>query len=160
MPDIYSVSSVPTKAGKKETAVKGVNANFVLQQVLKQLNAEARKEIILRCDELPMLQGKEEEIQTLFSSLLQMIFIKKDSVPQLFLHIHCKNGLEEPLLAGGWKLYTIQFNTNIAPCANWMQEHSHEFKTMAALVQKHNGSLEIAEAQGCIFSLSLPGKLL
>jgi hypothetical protein len=160
MPNTNSVLPLPEKNGKKEKAEKEVNGNSVLQRLLQQLTAEERREMILRCDELPLLQGNEEEIQTLFSDLLQMILHKKGSVPRLFLHIHCKAEAQEPPTMAGRTLYTVQFNSNIAPCADWMQEHRQQLARITALAQKHNGSFEVADAQGCVFSLSLPGKSL
>jgi hypothetical protein len=41
-----------------------------------------------------------------------------------------------------------------------MQLHDRQLARLTAMVQKQSGSLEVADAQGCILSLSLPGKPL
>lgn len=140
--------------------VKWANANTILQSIIQQLEADDRKAIILRCDELPLLLGTEEEIETIFSRLLQMILQKKNSVTQLFLHINCKTDGQDSLNDFSRKQYTIQFNTNISPCADWMQLNGRQLTGIAAIVQELNGSLVVGEAQGCLFSLSFPGKPL
>jgi hypothetical protein len=158
MSDIYSVPPVSARAGNKGSAVQWVNASAVFQQVLHKLDAGERKAIVLRCDELPLLQGTEEEIQLLFSGLLQMILQKKDSVSQLFLHINCKTALQETVGKTGRMHYIIQFSTNITPCADWMQANKKQIEEFQTILQQYNGSLRMAESQGCIFSLSLPSK--
>lgn len=160
MSDIYSAPSLPGRQVKKEAPAKWANANTILQSIIQQLEAEDRKAIVLRCDELPLLRGSEEEIEIIFSGLLQMILQIKHSVTQLFLHINYKTDEQDSLNNSGRKQYTIQFNTNISPCADWMQLNGQQLTGIAAIVQELNGSLAVGEAQGCLFSLSFPGKPL
>lgn len=158
MSDIYLAPSLPGKQVKKEAAVKWANANTVLQSIIQQLEAEDRKVVVLRCDELPLLRGPEKEMKIIFSGLLQMILQKKSSVTQLFLHINCKTGEQDLPNIFSVKQYTIQFNTNISPCADWMQLNAPQLTGINAIVQELNGSLAVGEAQGCLFSLTFPGK--
>lgn len=159
MPEIYSVPSLPGKTTKKDQPINWVNTNAVFQSILQQLDAEERKAIVLRCDDMPQLQGSEEELKNLFSVLLQLILQEKDTVSRLFLHINCvARQQDSPALAG--EQYTIQFNTNIVVSANWCKVHAQQLASIALQLQKNNGSLETAVAQGCFFSLSLPGKPL
>lgn len=158
MSDINSVQSASEKAGRKGVTIPWVNANAVFQNILQQLNAEVRKEIIFRCDELPLLQGTEDDIQTIFSDLLQMILQKRNSVSQLFLHINCKPLLQDTVSMTSRMQYIILFSTNITPCTDWMHTNKKQIDKMKTILQQYNGSLSIADSQGCIFSLSLPGK--
>lgn len=114
--------------------------------------------MVLRCDELPHLKGTEEELERIFSALLQMILHQKETVSQLFLHVHAKTALQETVSMTGSTYYIIQFNTNITPCAGWMQNNEKQLTDIQTILDKYNGSLQLAEAQGCIFSFSLPGK--
>jgi hypothetical protein len=156
------VPSLPENKFKNEQAVKWVNANAVLQKLLQQLDADERKVIVLRCDELPHLHGTEDDFKTIFSGLLHMILQKKEEVPQLFLHISCATEEQVLSTAPGPKWFSIQFNTNILPCFDWLQANEQQMVEVAAILQKNNGSLVVAQvkSRGCIFSLSLPGKSL
>ena len=158
MSDNYSVPSFSQKQG--EATATWVNANTVLQSLIQNLGAEDRKAIVLRCDELPLLPGSQEEMETVFSNLLQTILQKKTSVTQLFLHINCKKILPDAVIPFGQTQYMIQFHTNILPSADWKRLYTGQLTTITAIIQKHKGSLLVAEAPGCLFSLSLPGKSL
>lgn len=157
MSDMYSVPSLPEKTAKKATPAKYVNANAVFQSILQQLDAEERKDVVLRCDEMPLLDGDEGDIKNLFAGLLQLILQQRKAVSRLFLHIHC-TAAETDTPAKGWQPHTIQFHTNIIPQADWRRTSAQALNDITILVEKINGSLEISEGQGCFFALSLPGK--
>ena len=158
MSDIFSVPPVPAKTGNKFAGTQWVDASAVLHRMLHRLNGGERREMVLRCDELPLLQGTEKELELIFSALLQMVLHRKETVSQLFLHIHSKTALQETVSMTGSTYYLIQFNTNITPCADWIQNNRKQLTEIETILEKYNGSLHLAEAQGCIFSFSLPGK--
>jgi hypothetical protein len=158
------IQSVPPTPEQIKSAAERclVNTNAVLQKALQRLTAEQRNTIALRCDDLPVVQGTEEDFETVFSSLLQTILQRKENVSKLFLHIHCT---AEDFAADApteLKQYSIQFNTNIAPCAEWLQQHEQQLAHVAAILQKNGGLLLVNQLKntGCIFSVSLPGKTL
>lgn len=156
------LSSVPPAERKNTgTALAGWNnPNAVLQKILLSLQADERNKIVLRCDELPLLAGRQEDLENLFRSLLQMILQKKGEVSTLYLHISC--AMEESVHAGrfGPRIFTIQFNSNIVPCAHWLENNKDRLNALAALVTKNKGTLvtNAFRSGGCIFSVSLPGK--
>lgn len=137
-----------------------INTNAVLQKILNRLDAADRSKIVLRCDDLPLVSGKEEELESLFQSLLQMILQKKDEVPTLYLHISCT--LNTPVQTSGFgpRYFSIQFNTNIIPCTNWLAHNQELLEKLEALVAENKGVLSVNNfrSSGCIFSVSLPGK--
>ena len=139
-----------------------VNTNAVLQKVLQRLNPEDRSKIALRCDDLPVLEGTEEDFEKVFSGLLQLILKNKPNGAKLFLHIHCTEEEIDPQTPKGLKQFSIQFNTNIIPCADWLQKRDQQFNEVAGIVQKNRGSLLLNQLKnsGCLFSVSLPGKTL
>ena len=82
MSDLPSVPSAE-RIRIATTLAGWINANTVLQKILNSLDAEERSKIVLRCDDLPLLSGREEDFENLFRSLLQMILQKKGEVPTL-----------------------------------------------------------------------------
>jgi hypothetical protein len=162
MSDIQSVPStiIKKEAGKAEGIL--VNTNVVLQNVLQQLSAEDRNKIVLRCDDLPYVQGNECDFEFVFSGLLQMILQKKENVSKLFLHINCKTEEEESQKSIGFKSFCIQFKTNIISCADWFEIHEEQINKIATILHKNGSSLAVNQmsGSGCIFSVSIPGKTL
>lgn len=137
-----------------------INSNAVLQKILQSLHADERNKIVLRCDELPLVAGREEDFENLFRCLLQLILQKKGEVATLYLHISC--ALAEPVHPGrfGSRYFTIQFNSNIVPCTHWFENNKDRLNAMEALVAANKGTLvtNAFRSGGCIFSVSLPGK--
>ncbi len=159
MSDLQSVPSVERQSTGK-TPVSQIDTNAVLQRILQRLEAEDRNKIVLRCDELPMVVSDEENFETLFNSLLQMILEKKDEVPTLFLHISCTTEAQSILAKSGSALFTVQFNTNIVPCTNWFEINKDRLDELGTILAKYRGKLVVNEfrSSGSIFSVSLPGK--
>jgi uncharacterized protein YdiU (UPF0061 family) len=159
MSEDRSVSPATESKTSKKTAATLINTNAVLQKALQKIIAEDRGSIILRCDELPSVRGTEDDFETVFSTLVQMILQKKNDVSKLFLHINC-TAEDEQATAAGVKPFNIQFNTNISPSVNWLQLHQQQINEVAAILHKHTGSLVVNQVKngGCIFSVSLLGK--
>ncbi|MBB1286196.1 hypothetical protein HRH25_17565 [Flavisolibacter sp. BT320] len=161
MSDLPSVPS--TERISIATPLAGwINANIVLQKILNSLDAEERSKIVLRCDDLPLLSGREKDFENLFRSLLQMILQKKGEVTTLYLHISCAidSSLQEKVF--GHHYFTIQFNSNIIPCTNWAETNKDLLEKLEAIVEENKGYLSINafKSSGCIFSVSLPGKVV
>ena len=159
MSDLQSVPPAPERtvaAGRKL-----VNTNAVLQRTLQRLSAEERSTIALRCDELPVLEGNEEDFESVFSGLLQLILQEKKNLATLFLHIHCTSEEIDPKAQQGLKQISIQFNTNVTPCADWLEQNDQQFNEVAGILQTYGGNLLLNQLKnsGCTFSVSLPGKL-
>lgn len=159
MPDSSSVPSAERK-NTGTTLTGWINPNAVLQKILHSLQADERNKIVLRCDELPLVAGSEEDFENLFHCLLQMILQKKGEVATLYLHISCAR--EETAQSGrfGPRMFTIQFNSNIVPCTHWFENNKDRLNAMETLVAENKGTLvtNAFRSGGCIFSVSLPGK--
>jgi hypothetical protein len=145
---------------KKSGAVL-VNTNALIQKALQKIAAEDRGSVIFRCDDLPLVQGSEEDFETVFSKLLTIILQKKSSTSKLFLHIYCSSEDNE-VMATGIKPFTIQFHTNSNPGVNWMQLHEQQINELVVRLQKHSARLVVNQLKngGCIFSISIFGKSL
>jgi hypothetical protein len=162
MSDSQSVRLPHLSTPVKEPAATLVNANVVLQKVLHNLSSENRNHLILRCEDLPFVQGVEADIEKVFSVLLQLILRKKEDVAKVFLHISAVEAEAKSNNGQLVKQAVIQFNTNLNPCSNWMEMNEGHLQTITAIVQKYSGCLTInsVTAGGCILSVSLPGKTL
>jgi uncharacterized protein YdiU (UPF0061 family) len=138
-----------------------VDANALLQKAIQKLPSEVRSGIILRCDELAHLQGTQEEIEKVFTQLLEMIVKEKEANKKLFLHITCsKENKAEKATSSAVQRFRIQFHANLSPHAAWMQKAEKQMDSIAALLVQHNGSLQVNQFKnsGCVFCITLPGK--
>lgn len=161
MPKIHSVPPTPERTSR-EAERKLVNTNSVFKKALAQFSKDVRKGIALRCDELPDVQGTEADFEAVFSLLLQTILQRRKNVTRLFLHVHCTSEDIDTEKASGLKQFSLQFNTNISPCADWRQQNEQQLTNVAAILQRNGGRLLVNQLKttGCIFSVSLPGKTL
>lgn len=159
MSEDRSVSPAIESKPLRKTGATLIDTNAVLQKALQRFTVKDRASIILRCDELPSVRGLEDDFETVFSTLLQMILQRKGDVAKLYLHIHC-TAEDDPLMAAGVKPVNILFSTNISPCVNWLQLHEKQINTVSALLRKHRGSFVINQVKngGCIFTVSILGK--
>lgn len=140
------------------------NANVVLQNALQKLGPDVRNSFRLRCDELPFVFGNEENLETVFSAVMQLIVERKDTATKLYLHIGSTTGNEESsAIALSKEIYqfSIQFHTNITPCSEWTKLTEQKISNLTALLAPSGGSLTInpLKNSGCILTVSLPGKL-
>lgn len=139
------------------------NANTVMQRAIEILGPGVKNAFLLRCDELPFVQGDADSLQTVFMDLIQLIADKKDTSTKLYLHIsstidNTESGL---LLADGFSRCSIHFHTNITPCTEWRKMTHQNMSNLTALLATLGGSLTVNSLKnsGCILSASLPGKL-
>ena len=147
--------------GANQAGAALVNTNHILQVILQQIQAEKKNRIILRCEELPFFPGTSDDLENVIRPLIQMILQKMDEVSQLFLHISCAN--EEDQKANRvFGYHSVQFHSNIIPSAEWLRQHEGQLNEVAAILQKYNGGLMVNQEKqgGCIFSISLPGKMM
>lgn len=161
MSEDLSVSPVAESKPSIKTEATFIDTNAILQKALQKLSVQDKGSIILRCDELPFIRGLEDDFETVFSTLLQMILQKKADVGKLFLHIHC-TAEDDQLTAAGVKPFNILFNTNVSPCVNWLQLNEKQINAATSLLQKHTGSFVVNRVKngGCIFTVSIFGKFL
>lgn len=156
------LSATPAPENEKAIACEEgfVNTNVVLQKVLQRLTNEERVNIVLRCDDLPLIPGTEEDYETVFTHLIRLILQKKEAVLRLFLHIHCTTEESETQKATSLKWFNIQLVSNIVPCADWMQANNERNAEIVAILHKNGGKLVVnqAKSSGCILSVFIPGK--
>ena len=142
-----------------------VDLNQILQTVCSRCITEG-KSFILRADKLPHVQGKEEIFLHLFGELISMILNHPPQNSKLFLYITCK---EQPpdadtidlRLIESFKLFKIDFHTNITSDDQWINLYKANLAKCSLLVQQAGNSFSFFPIcnTGCLFSISLPGKI-
>ena len=141
-----------------------VDFNKVVQEALdsakehlNQLNA------IIRCDNLPHVQAKVEDMRQLSNHLVRLILLHPPQKSKLFIYIKCNRFDSEamPAKTSAWlHPYEISFHTNSCNEASWQAEHQQELAECAAICAQYSGMFTAAYGHAdCLFKLTLPGKL-
>lgn len=142
-----------------------VSLNEVFRDSLRKAQAgSVPLQMIIRCESLPRIKTHSSEMSLLFDSLLGMILNHPPNTSQLFLYVDCEemNGdIIDMTLAEGFKRYTIKFFTNVTTNENWKVVNSQALINCRQILSRHSGTLVVNEisSAGCLFSVSLPGKI-
>lgn len=144
-----------------------VNLNQIFQSVMKKHIPEEKRTLsIVRSDKLPFVCGKEEHLTRMFDALIVMIISHPPAASKLFLYIKCEIQTKDPeiidlRLVQDYQMYTLYFHTNITTDAQWKLIHKDKLSECAVLAERNKGCFSFYSIAntGCIFSLSLPGKI-
>lgn len=137
----------------------------VLQESLKKAQNQVDKsQLIIRCETLPKIKADHKEMVGLFDKLLGMILGYPPNTSRLFLYIDCEEDTNDVIdisLEDGLKRYMIRFHTNITTHNNWKLINSQALIDCRQILSRHNGNLAVNDisSTGCLFSVSLPGKI-
>ena len=138
-----------------------------LSKILKEALAKTHStidthRIILRCDELPSIEGDKALLEKLFVTIINFIVSHPPAGIKQFLYVQCKEellGSDTISSVAGAKFYTIQFHTNIALADYWQIVHQSELTACELIAEKHGGRFIINNMEsGCLFTLHLSGK--
>lgn len=142
-----------------------VDLNEILQAVCNRYIIEQGKDFILRFENLPLVQGSEQVFQKLFDSIASMVLNHPPYRSKLFLYVTCKEEMEGDVmdlrLAGDIRLYKIDFYTNITTDEKWIEQYSSTINECDLIARQSSGSFSFFPIcnTGCLFSISLPGKI-
>jgi aminopeptidase C len=142
-----------------------LSLNEVLQESLKKAQAQVDKaQLIVRCENLPLVQADHGEMVRLFDDLIAMILNQPPNTTRLFLYVDCEENNSDMIdmtLQPGFKKYTIKFHTNITTHEHWKIINNNALINCKQILSRHNGNLAVHDisSTGCLFSLSLPGKI-
>ena len=131
--------------------------NELLKQVLQPLSGNGRNEdLVFRCSQLPFTRGDAAVFKEVFRELLRMIMARNSG--RKFLHISCE---EKKPSRGGEGQYEICFHTNFATDSNWIRLFGETILDCQARLRACKAFLQVNEisASGCLFSISLQGKI-
>jgi K+-sensing histidine kinase KdpD len=144
---------------EKKHSVNPLSLNDVFKESLKKAQAQVDNlQLIIRCENLPLIKADEEEMVKLFDDLLGMILNHAPNGSKLFLYVDCEENINEPKEE---KHYLIKFHTNITTHENWKLVNSQALVNCRLILSRHNGTLVVNDVSntGCLFSFSLPGKI-
>jgi light-regulated signal transduction histidine kinase (bacteriophytochrome) len=134
----------------------------ILQAVLhKTKSALEAHRVIVRCDELPTIKGNGADFENLFHNIITIMLDHPPVPGKQYLYVQCKEADEEGnKQAGQHKLYIIQFHLNLALSDYWQVKHNVGLKMCQQIAETYKGGFIINNTNtGCLFTLSLPGKL-
>lgn len=141
-----------------------LSLNEVFRESMKKAQAAANSlHVIVRCENLPQVNGGYHQLSLVFDQIFNMIFSHIPAGSRLFLYVDCTeyNGdVADPFLPKGMKRYLIRFHTNIAASSGWQKTNDPAISVCKQLLSELNGNLAVnsVSSAGCLFSISLPGK--
>ncbi|MFL5740341.1 MAG: hypothetical protein ACJ75B_08995 [Flavisolibacter sp.] len=140
-----------------------MSLNELIRDAIRKLQLHFNKvDAVIRCETLPTVPGKKEDMVKLLENLLEVIFHSAPSGAKLFLYIDCIEEKDKKLknFVEGMKYFTIKIHSNIVADQEWLDRHALRFGDCRHLLSAHDGELFIKtmDPAGCSFSLSVPGK--
>lgn len=142
-----------------------LDLNSVLQESLKKAQARVdHLQLIVRCESLPQIKADHEEMVKLFDDLLGMILNHPPTASRLFLYVDCEEGSSDVIdmnVEKSFERYIIKFHTNVTTHDSWKLLNSQTLVNCRQILSKYNANLAVNEISktGCLFSLSLQGKI-
>ncbi len=137
-----------------------VSLNEILKECLKKAQARVDNlQMIIRCEHLPKVLASRDEMMQLFEDLLAVILNHRQlGATSLFLYVDCE---EDDVGLEPHKRYCIKFHTNITTDEDWKLSSMQILSNCRQILSKYNGTLAVNDisSAGCLFSLSLPGKI-
>jgi len=173
MTDVFQAPDDP-KALKAETVAlhamelvdEGllVDFNKVVQETLDRVKEHLiQLNAIIRCDKLPYVGAKAEDMRQLSNHLIRLILLHPPQKSKLFIYLKCNRFDSEvlPAKTSAWlHPYEICFHTNSCNEASWQSEHQQEIAECAAICARYSGTFAAAYGHAeSLFKLTLPGKL-
>lgn len=142
-----------------------IDLNAVLNKAMQGFVVEREKRRLnIRYDNLPLVLADSQPILTLFNDLLDMLVKHPPIDGNLFLYIKCEASPSEIMdltLEKGFTHFNIQFFTNITINENWQNLYQQKLLDISNIAASYKGSFYLNNSlhAGCVFSLTLPGKI-
>ena len=140
--------------------------NEILQSVLDKYSVEQQNNFICRFDKLPLVYGDREHYICLFDALISMIISHPPHNSKLFLYVRCAEAKEDNEIIdlrpiAGTILCKIDIYSNITTDKNWEVVYQNKLTECALQATKNSGSFSFSPISntGCLFSVTLPGKI-
>jgi hypothetical protein len=153
---------LPVVSGHDPVLSGMVNLNELIRLSIRPFLLKGRNNnIVVRCANLPTISGNRENLQQVFDNLVRMIMLCPGNNKR-FLHIQCE---EQKLKYAGPTTSPntyITFHTNLATDQNWKQLNQETLAECQAKLLASNALLSVHEISttGCLFSISLQGKII
>ena len=140
-----------------------VHLNEVTQEVLQGITAGSNApRLVVRCENLPRVLASRSQMTRLFQTLLRMIVSHSTGGKELFLYILCEEDKQyRPASANDPRRYNIHFRTNALAGTEWRCGNEKSLQECTFIIARIGGDFAVSGTKntGCIFSISLLGKL-
>lgn len=137
-----------------------INLNEMIRQALNPFMVAGRnKDVIVRCTDMPQIQGDPVLLKEVCNDLVRMIMLYPGTSKR-FLHIKCEEKFLLPNSNPG-REFLIEFHTNLTTDHNWKQLNQETIIACQEKLLKFQAFLTVHEISttGCLFSISLQGKI-
>lgn len=142
-----------------------INLNEVFQRSLELNHQGINKSApVIRCDNLPYVNGDPGQMLKLFNLLLQMVLSKLPTACSSFIYIKCELEKEDVIdmtIEAGFKKYCIYIFSNTLHIKEWIENFQQELTELKNICSNINGSFKenTSSETGCLFTITLPGKI-
>ena len=117
-------------------------------------------------DSLPLVNGNQEYITCLFDTLMSMVFSHPPGNSKLFLYVKCfpetvDSDVMDLRVKADSTLFKIEIYSNITTDKNWEILYQEKLAECSLQATNMSGSFSFSPITntGCLFSLTLPGKI-
>ena len=138
--------------------------NEIFRNVLDKYILE--RGIIFRLDRLPLVNGNQEYVTCLFDTLMSMVFSHPPGNSKLFLYVKCfpetvDSDVMDLRVKADSTLFKIEIYSNITTDKNWEILYQDKLAECSLQATNMSGSFSFSPITntGCLFSLTLPGKI-
>lgn len=142
-----------------------VNLNEVVRDIIEKMkHGTVQSRAIIRYDELPVVTGSPEKLSELFGILFHSI-IAQGIATKPFIYIKCARQQDEVMdlsIPANSGMYSLAVYTNIVANHIWLEQHKADIEIMKEILKNQHGNLHCStiESTGCLYLITLPGKLL
>lgn len=157
----YSISGKEYNLHGRQDFNTTVSMNELFQAAVKKAQEQASGVgIVVRCEELPEVEGKREPMKNFLEMLMGFMLEQFSDGHKLFLHVSCEE-IKDGATPEEQKHYHIRFHTNIAPDTQWKAVHKDQLSQCQQIISAHGGTFMVNNINnaGYLFSITLPGKL-
>ena len=151
--------------GFNDPSVNAVSLNDLFSESMRKAQAaNDRLKVIVRCETLPLVRVNQRDMTQVFDTLIALILSQSVKTSTIYLYIDCEESKEsvgaQPATEG-WRYFSIRFHTNISTTGNWRDQHADALQKCSRIVASHQGTLQVNSVvnTGCLYTISLPGKL-
>lgn len=143
-----------------------VNLNEIVQDTIERMkHGPVQSRAIIRYDELPVVVGSPEKLNQLFGILFHSIVAQGAITTKPFVYIKCSRQQDDILdlsIPTNTGIFSLAVYSNIAANHIWLEQHKADIETMNVILKNLHGNLHYStiENTGCLYLITLPGKLL
>ncbi len=142
MPDRAVIDAAATQPAEQHGEKKVfVDLNKIIQQCLLNSSSLQRDpRPVVRCSNLPEVEGDESVFVRLFDLLIKSIFNHPPPGKQLFLHVDCERVKQMPADVSGFQ---IDFYTNLIITDDWIVKYQQSLSQCQTELAENNAALKI-----------------